>query len=514
MRSILLAVLPVCGVLALASARAAWAADQPQWGERYSRNLVSGETGLPTDFAAGERNPQTGGIDLPEGSKVRWVARLGGMTYGTPVVAGGRVLIGTNNETPRDERLTGDRGVLMCFDEPTGEYLWQLNLPKMTTVKWGDWRMIGITSTPSVEGDRAYLVSNRGEVMCLDTDGMADGNDGPFTDEGQLMAGEGNPPLEPNPRDADVIWRFDMAALKVEPHNASNCSPLVHGDLLYVCTSQGVEWTHKYVVNPEAPSVIVLQKQTGKLVARDDFGIGPDITHGQWSSLSTAKVGGRELGFFGAGDGVLYAFEMLPPDTRAGDEPLKLKNVFRFDGEPLAQTQDDVPPDHQHDSTSYQVTGNPVVVGDRIYVVFTQEPFHRMRKGWLVCLDATETGDVTRSALRWSYDAVGSSSSTVSVHDGLVYVPGFFGKLHCLDAETGEPCWVHEAGETICGSTLVADGKVYLGTARNTLWVLRAGREPEVLGEIRLRDGIYCTPTAANGTLFVATKRHLYAVGE
>ena len=216
----------------------------------------------------------------------------------------------------------------------------------------------------------------------------------------------------------------------------------------------------------------------------------------------------------GGGDGVLHAFEMLPPDTRAGDEPVKLNNVFRFHGHPLAQTQDKVPVDHQHDSTSYEVVGNPVTVDGRIYVIFTQEPFHRMRKAHMVCLDATKTGDVTRTAMLWSCDAVGSSSSTVAVHDGLVYAPGFFGKLHCLDAKTGETCWVHDAGETICGSPLVADGKVYLGTARNTLWVLKPGRKLEVLGEIRLRDGIYSTPTAANGTLFVATKKHLYAVGK
>ncbi len=514
MRSLLNAVLLACVAVVGTPFHPAGADDQPQWGQPCSRNLVSSETGLPSDFPSGKRTGRNGGIELPAGSNVRWVASLGGMTYGTPIVSGGRVLVGTNNDRPRDRRLEGDRGVLMCFDEQNGDFLWQLNVPKMTKVKWADWRLVGITSNPAVEGDRAWLVSNRGEVMCLDMKGMVDGNDGPFTDEGRLMAGEDNPPVAPTEKDADILWIFDMAQLKVEPHNASNCSPLMHGDLLYVCTSQGVEWTHKYVVNPEAPSVIVLEKDTGRLVARDDFGIGGDITHGQWSSLSCARVNGRELGFFGAGDGVLYAFEMLPPDTRAGDEPLRLKNVFRFHGHPLAQTQDEVPPDHQHDSTSYEVVGNPVVVDGRIYVAFTQEAFHRMRNGWVVCLDAGLTGDVTRSALIWSYDAVGSSCSTVAVHGGLVYVPGYFGKLHCLDAATGKPCWVHEAGQTICGSPLVADGKVYLGTARNTLWVLRPGRELEVLGEIRLRDGIYSTPTAANGTLFVATKKHLYAVGK
>ena len=153
---------------------------------------------------------------------MRWTARLGNASYGTPVVAGGRVLVGTNNDQPRDGRLQGDRGVLMCFDEKTGCFLWQLCLPKNTKIKWSDWHYIGITSPPTVEGDRAYLVSNRGEVLCLDVHGQAGGNRGPFTAEGRLMADEGQPPLEPGPAAADILWLYDLPArLSVTPHNGA-----------------------------------------------------------------------------------------------------------------------------------------------------------------------------------------------------------------------------------------------------------------------------------------------------
>ncbi len=503
----------VFSVLSLSAVFAA-AADQPQWGQRHTRNNVSEETGLASTFDPGERDRQTGNIDPATTGNVKWTALLGDVTYGVPVVADGRVFVGTNNANPRDPRIEGDRGVLLCLAEKDGSSLWQLNLPKLTRIKWADWRKIGITSTPAIEGDRAYLVSNRGEVMCLDVRGMANGNDGPFTDEGRLLAEDGQPPLEPGPHDADVLWLLDMPTeLKAEPHNAANCSPLIWGDHLYICTSNGVEWTHKFVVHPEAPSVIVLDKHTGKLLARDDFGIGPDITHGQWSSIATGNVGGRDLGFFGAGSGVLYGFEMLAPDSSPEGSRL-IKPVFSFHGHPLAQTQDVVPVDHQHDSTSYEVTANPVFYKDRAYVTFTQEPFHRMKKGWLVCVDATKTGDVTRSAKVWSYDAIGSSVSTVAIHDGLVYAAGFFGTLHCLDAETGQCHWTLDVGQPVSASPLVADGKVYLGTGRQKLWVLKAGKQRKVLSEITMRDKISASASAANGVLYVATHRHLYAVGE
>jgi outer membrane protein assembly factor BamB len=488
--------------------------DRPQWGEPYSRNMISAETNLPDSFDPGTRN-RDGGIDLPQESGVKWVARLGSLSYGTPVVAGGKVFVGTNNEHPRDPRNQGDRGVLMCFDEQTGEFLWQLVVPKLEEhrVKWGDWKLIGLTSPPTVEGNRAYLVTNRCEVVCLDVEGMANGNDGPYTDEGQYTVPEGQPPLEPGPKDGDVVWRFDIIReTKAEPHNGSNCSILLDGDLLYVCTSNGVEWTHTYVKHPEAPTLIVLDKNTGKLIARDDFGIGPDVTHGQWSSPAMAAVSGRRLGFFGAGNGVLYAFEMLDP-SRRGDGPGRLTNVWKFHGHPLAQTQDDVPVDHQHDSTSYQVTAMPVFYENRLYVPFTQEPFHRMKLARLVSLDVTQTGDVTRTAQVWSYDEIAATCSTVAIADGLVYAADFYGKLHCLDAEMGECYWVHEAGGPIWGSPLAADGKVYLGTGAHRLWVLKAGKQLDVISEIRMRDGVHNTPVAANGVLYVMTNKHLYAVG-
>ena len=84
-----------------------------------------------------------------------------------------------------------------------------------------------------------------------------------------------------------------------------------------------------------------------------------------------------------------------------------------------------------------------------------------------------------RGGLVWSYDEIGSSVSTVAIADGLVYAAGFDGRLHCLDAETGKCYWVHEAGGPIWGSPLVADGKVYLGTGKSTLWVLAAGQGAE-----------------------------------
>ncbi len=200
--------------------------------------------------------------------------------------------------------------------------------------------------------------------------------------------------------------------------------------------------------------------------------------------------------------------------VRRPRDALRLVNVWRFNGNPLAQRGPSPPPDHQHDSTSYEVTGMPVFYNRRVYAYFTQEAFHGMKRGCLACVDATKTGDVTRSGLLWSYDKIGSGPSTVAVAGGLVYAADYAGTLHCLDADTGRCCWEFEAGVHLWGSPLVADGKVYLSAGdKQTLWVLTAGRQLKVRNSIHLRDHMYASPTAANGVLFVATNKHLYAVG-
>ena len=68
----------------------------------------------------------------------------------------------------------------MCFDEKTGAFLWQLVVPKLASGKVNDWENLGLLS-PTIDGNRVYLVTSRCEVICLSTDGgMAKGNQRPL----------------------------------------------------------------------------------------------------------------------------------------------------------------------------------------------------------------------------------------------------------------------------------------------------------------------------------------------
>lgn len=154
-------------------------ADWPQWGGSGSRNNVADVRGLPRDWAPGKFDRRTGRLDPATSQNIKWSAPLGSASWGTPVIADGRVFVGTNNASGYLKRYPAevDLGCLLCFREADGQFLWQFSAEKLATGRVHDWPFLGIASSPLVEEDRAWFVSNRGEVVCVDTQGFYDQED-------------------------------------------------------------------------------------------------------------------------------------------------------------------------------------------------------------------------------------------------------------------------------------------------------------------------------------------------
>lgn len=480
----------------------ALAGDQPQWGEKLSRNMVSSETGLVDSF------------DPASGKNIRWHVPLGNQSYATPVVAGGKVLIGTNNDVPRDPAHVTDAGVLMAFNEKDGSLAWQLVCPKLEGDRYYDWPHTGWQSPPSVEGERVYVVSNRAEVLCLDLNGLSNGNDGPFKDEGKHMSSKGLGEEPINSTDADILWAFDMVKeVGIWPHDAAHSSILIDGPYLYLNTGNGVDNTHRKIRKPDAPSLIVLEKATGRLLAMDDEKIGDKIFHATWSSPAVGDVNGRRLIFFGGGDGIMYAFEALKDIPPAG-EVRKLKKVWSFNCDPDGPTGDIHPYSGNRKISPSNIMGMPVFVDGRVYVTAGGDFWWGKRQSWLKCIDPTKEGDVTKTAEVWSYPMATHCMGTPAIKDGLVYIGDAARMVHCVNATDGKPVWQHKTGGEMWASPLVADGKVYIGTRKGDFWILAAGRELKVLGQGDLGAPISGTATAANGTVYVATMKEIWAIGK
>jgi outer membrane protein assembly factor BamB len=429
--------------------------DWPMWGGTPDRNMVSSMKGLPTTW------------DTKAGKNVKWMAQLGSQSYGNPVVAGGQVYVGTNNELVRNPKEGGDRGVLMCFRESDGKFLWQHTNEKLPAGRANDWPYQGVCSSPLVEGDRLYYVSNRCEIVCLDTKG--DGNGG-----------------------AKVIWKYDMMEeVGAQPHNMSNSSPVSYGDLIFVSTSNGQDESHNHVPSPRAPALIAVNKKTGKL-AWEDNSVGEKILHGQWASATVAKIGDVVQVIHPQGDGWVRGYEALTG-----------KKLWEFDTNP----KDSVWP-----KTRNETIATPVVVDNVVYMANGQDPEHGEGVGHLYAIDPTKRGDITKTGMLWHYDKIRRSVSTAAVYNGLLFYADFSGFLHCLDAKTGKPYWTHDMLAAVWGSPMVIDGKVYLGDEDGDVVVLEANKAKKLIGEMNMGSSVYSTPVPANGALFIVNRNQLFAL--
>ena len=443
--------------------------DWPMWGGTLTRNMVSVETGLPSTW------------NTTTGENVKWVAALGSTSYGNPVVANGKVFVGTNNDQPRDPNVVDDQGVVMAFRESDGRFLWQMVHDKLASGQSNDWPYQGVCSSPSVVEDRLYYVSNRGEVVALDTEGFLDGeNDGPATTEERVGLTDG-----------DVVWSFDMIdMLDVFPHNMTSSAPAVHGDLVIVNTSNGRDEDDN-LPSPNAPDVIALNRSTGTLVWQTEP-IGEWLLHGQWSSPAIATIGGVAQVVIGQGDGWVRGFD-ITDGTR----------LWEFDTNPI---------DAEWPQTRNNVIATPVIWNNIVFITNGQDPENGEGSGRLHAIDATQRGDITDSGVVWQWDGIRRSVSTVAVKDGLLYAPDFSGYLHCLDVTTGEEVWVHDTFAAVWGSPLVADGKLYLGDEDGDVLVVRVGRELQPIAEMNMGEPVYGAPVAANGVLYLNTLGSLYAL--
>ena len=470
-----------------------------RWGGSTNSNMAATAGTLPADPAAG--------VPL-------WEIKVGTHQYSIPTIDRGCIYIGANdNAVERKGFEPTGGGVLMCINQATGKLIWQLPSPRYfpgvnPPYHFDQWRC-GICSGPLVDGDRVFIITGRGEVLCLDRQGQANGNDGPFMDELDYMGITNAADKILGPTDGDIIWKYNfIAGLDVVPHDVCGSTLLLVGDLIYACTSNGIDSRHNKVPRPLAPTLVALDKKTGRLVAKDDEKIGQRTFHCNWSSPIAGRVNGRTLVYFGAGDGILYAFE---PPRPAMDVQI-FKKVWEYDCNPPGyRTRDGValPYSAYNNNTPdgpSEMIGVPVFYKDRIYVVIGQSPLHGNGQGCLSCVDAATGKKV------WDSRLVDRSLATPAISEDLLYVPDTTGNLHCFDAMTGERYWVHSLeGRTLYASAFIADGKVYASTESNIFWVLKAGKEKKVLSRTRLKTSPI-TVTAADGVLYIPTQLRLTAV--
>lgn len=495
--------LAAAAALCVATAwRPAIAEDHTMWGHTPSRNMVSEGKNPPTEW------------DLKTGQNIKWTARLGSQSYGSPIVADGLVFVGTNNEGHYDPSFAKDAGAFIAFDEKSGKFVWQNLSPKLAAGRVNDWPYQGVCAAPLVERNMVWYCTPRCEVVAFDLS--------------PVQSGE-------KPKQ---VWKLDMMdELGVFPHNMTSSSIVSHGDLIYVITGNGVDETHKNIPSPDAPAIIAINKNNGKVIWQQNP-VGGNILHGQWASPAIAEINGKAQVIAPLGDGWIYGF-----DAATGDI------IWKFD----SNNKNTIYP-----RTRNELIATPVIVDNKLYIANGQDPEHGEGPGHLWCIDITKKGDISReldagkdenaagneellipagaarkgkanpnSGVVWDFEKVDIDKdgkfksneimhrtiSTVAVYNGLVFAPDFSGFVHCLDAKTGEHYWTYDMEAAMWGSPLAIDGKVYVCDEDGDVAIFNATKDAKKpTAEINSGNAVYGSPVFANDTLYIMAKDRLIAI--
>ena len=490
-------------------------------------------------------------FDVRTGKNLLWSAKAGSQSFVGPIVHRNHVYVGTNNEAGYIKRYPNhvDLGVLLCFDAADGKLLWQASNKKLVTGRVHDWPLLGITSTPAFEGDRLWYVTNRCEVVCLDTEGFHDGED------------DGDPfelRTKPGSLEADTVWKLDMMnELGVRPHNMSASSPCLVGDKLFLVTGNGVDESHVNIKDAHPPSFIALDKRTGKLLW-SDASPGINILHGQWGSPTYGVIRGVPQVIFPGGDGWLYSFD---PDGNA-DGSSKL--LWKFDCNPKDSVWK-----LGGAGTRNNLIAAPTIHNNLVYMTVGQNPEHGEGPGRVVCIDPTKRGDVSselvfnknspnqpiphkrlqacdktagdftrpnpNSALVWEYtgtdlDGDGKSSfdeemhrslSWIVIKDDLLFVTDFSGLFHCLDAKTGRAHWTYDLFAHCYSTPVLSADHVFVTDEDGDIDVFAISSDPKIafpgnnpVASTMLLSSAYATPMIHKNVLYLQSQDTVYAIAD
>ena len=407
------------------------AADWPQW-QGPNRNAMSNEQGLLQEWPAG-------GPPL-----VRKIKGLGGGDS-APSIADGRIF-GMGNR--------GDKEVVWALSETNGKELWAT--PLGAAFQQGPPQSKeGPGCTPTVDGDRLYVLGMGGNLACLQ---VADGK---------------------------IVWQKNLTKDFGGhiPTWSYRESPLIDGEKL-ICTP-----------GAEDATFVALNKMTGEVIWKSKL---PD-REGQGSGGGEGRGRGRGRGAGGAAYASAIAIDVDGQRQYVQMTATTLVGIAASDGKFL----------WRYDKAA---NGNGINCTSPLFVdgmVFAASAYGA--GGGLVKLTKDDNGAAKA-------EEVWFSKRMQNHHGGIVFFDGCLygangglegGALICLDFKTGEVLWDERSKRrALKGSIALADGRLYYRTEDGTLLLIEPSRKEYIeRGRVeqpdRSNSPAWSHPVIANGKLYV-----------
>ena len=289
-------------------------------------------------------------------------------------------------------------------------------------------------------------------------------------------------------KDGNILWSRSLTEEygRISGYGGRVHTPIIAGNLV-VISYLNVSWGAQAVPRHR---YFAFDKHNGDLVWISTPGGRPlDTTY---STPVVAKINGQSLIIGGNADGGIYAMKQTTGEMVWG---------FKL--------------------SKRGINTSVVVSGTKVYATHSEENLDTTKMGRVVCIDATGTGDVTKTHEVWRSDGIGVGYASPTIKDGLLYVVDNSANMQCLNADTGEILWEHSIGTVGKGSPVWADGKLYVTEVNGKFHILQPGPdkcESLNMQEINRVDDdhyveIFGSPAIADGRIYFTTEERLYCIG-
>ncbi len=287
----------------------------------------------------------------------------------------------------------------------------------------------------------------------------------------------------------ELLWWHSLAEEygRQSGYGGRTQSPVVDGDLVIVLVVNTGWGAHA----PPRDRYLAFDKRTGDLVWVAAPGQAPKDFNNQ-SVPVVADIAGQRMVISGAADGRIHALQVTTG-----------QKVWEFE------------------LSKVGINTGVIVDGETVYATQGEENPDEATMGRVVAIDATGTGDVSKSHERWRANLVAVGYATPTIGDGRLYVVDNGANLIALDAKTGAKLWTYSLGTVGKGSPVLADGKIYATEVNGRFHILAPGadgardldQEMITMPEGRHAE-IYGSPAVAYGRVYFTAEDGLYCLGD
>lgn len=393
--------------------------------------------------------------DIRTGRNVRFKTDVPGLGHSSPIVWGDRVFMTSAVGSKPAPLKLGDTGGIDLAQDP-GTLAWKLYCvdARNGRMLWEREAFSGPART------KRHAKSSQANAT-------------PATDGRTIVAVFGSGGVAAYDFEGKLKWTADLGRLNPGLLGDSSSewghgsSPIIDGDRVFV-----------QVDRHEGSFVTAFDLATGRriwTVPRDERPV--------WATPTIHESGGRKELI------VVGGYHVRGYDPRDGRE------LWRFRDEAEVKTP-----------TPFAAGGLIVFAGG-----YRGRPIFALKPGATGDVSVPE-GATSGPFLAWRTEPGGPYTTTPLAYGGLLYSVRDEGIATAYDMVTGKRIYQERTNATHSASPVGSDGKLYLAAEGGEVLVVKAGRSFEILARNDMDESVMATPAIANGTLYVRTQGHLYAI--